>query len=72
LQHWGITGRENIEPKLLVRFHKVMSQFNQALEGRRTIFGETLTIADLILASSFIFLLQPKCPLKITHTFKLG
>ena len=64
LPHWGITGRENIEPELLARFHKVMSQFNQALEGRRTIFGETLTIADLSLASSLIFSAEAKMPLE--------
>jgi glutathione S-transferase len=64
LPHWGITGRENIEPELLERFHKVMRQFNQTLGGRREIVGDTLTIADLSLASSLIFLNEAKMPIE--------
>jgi glutathione S-transferase len=64
LPHWGMTGREEIEPELLVRFHKVMSQFNQALGGRNTIVGDTLTIADLSLASSLIFFNEVQMPIE--------
>jgi glutathione S-transferase len=64
LPHWGMTGREEIEPELLARFHKVMSQFNEALGGRKTIVGDTLTIADVSLASSLIFFDEAKMPIK--------
>ena len=64
LPHWGMTGRGEIEPELLTGFHKVMGQFNRALAGRRTIVGDTLTIADLSLASSLIFFDEAQIPIE--------
>lgn len=63
LPHWGIIGQEEIKPELLLRFHRVMSQLNHALKGRRTIVGETLTIADLSLSSTLIFCEETRMPL---------
>jgi glutathione S-transferase len=64
LPHWGITSRGQIDSELLARFHKVMNLFNRALEGRTAIVGETLTIADLSLASSLIFFEEAQIPLE--------
>jgi glutathione S-transferase len=64
LPHWGVVGREKIAPELLQRFHTVMSQFDRVLKGCRTIVGETITIADLGLASSLIFSDEAQIPLE--------
>jgi glutathione S-transferase len=41
-----------------------MSQFDRTLERRRTIVGDTLTIADISLASTMIFSDESQMPLE--------